>query len=492
MIAGGPLYTAMVSARLETPNNAARGLGMVVGEAISALIHNPEQRLNFDMSETDSADSRRLKSLTKVNDKLGPVKPLLATKELPKTNPSPVYIKQKPKKPKPTAPPSQKSKLIIEEVGSSDDDITPYDKPDSDDEDSEEDPTLVRRDNVKAPVYIRNLIVYLRDIDSYDKQKIGLKTAPSLIRRKANFGDEVRDHAEELATLFVGLQDKYDMEDFYELRLESMVSLVVALPKSMGPWFIKSFFQGDFSLSQRGVILAALGIATRELGGFQQSAYAAGASFPSKKLTEKMDRLFLGPSSSDQASASGSNLKALPPTALDGIAKSMATSFLGPLAAEAADKATGPDALKLSTLKSKVKRATNNKTGTPNISSKVIAAYILRPLVERYQYAISVKGSRMARILAEPYLLTTYLKTVAVAYHAGGPAMPDLLDLTNLAWDALGPQITDTIEWLNQLLTIVRGGEQEEDDVRLLASGVMVRLHQIVEKYRMNLMGAVY
>ncbi|PKS06460.1 hypothetical protein jhhlp_007208 [Lomentospora prolificans] len=531
MIAAGPTYTRMISNRLETPNNSARVLGMVVGETISSLVHAPEQRLDFKMSETDSEDAKRYKSLAHVHDQPGPIQPLLMhqnTREVKTT----LKTAQKPKKSQAVAA-SQKKKptLIIEEVSSGeDDDIIPYAKPDSDAEDSDEDPTLVRRDKVKAPVYIRNLITYLRDTENYDKQETGLKTAPSLIRRKANFGAEVRDHAEELATLLVGLQDKYDLEDFYELRLDSMVALIISIPKVMAPWFIKTFFQGDYSLSQRGVILAALGLAARELAGFEQSGYVRDGSFPSKKLAERMEQLFLGSTAPDQNPALGSNLKPLPPTALDSITKSMATSFLGPLAADAADKIAGPDSLKLSTLKSKVK-GKNIQAGTPNVTSDVLATQFLRPLVERYQYALSVKNARVARVLTEPYLLTTYLKTVAIIYHAGGPTMPNIIDLTAIAWNAvltvrsylagnlpataagltvlavlldvneftsqrlammMSKQITDTIEWLDQLLTVIRGGDKEEDEVRLLASGVMVRLHQLLERYRMDFAGALY
>lgn len=80
----------------------------------------------------------------------------------------------------------------------------PYAKPDSDPEDSDDDLMLIRWVKPKALVYIRDLITCLRDMDNYDKQKLALNTAPTLIKRKGNFGTEVKEYSDELASLIVG------------------------------------------------------------------------------------------------------------------------------------------------------------------------------------------------------------------------------------------------------------------------------------------------
>ncbi|MBE3111582.1 MAG: hypothetical protein IMZ46_13940 [Acidobacteria bacterium] len=416
--------------------------------------------------------------------------------------------------------------MIIEEVDTSEseDDIVPYAKPDSDAEDSDDDATLVRRDKPKAPVYIRKLITYLRDPDSYDKQRLALTTAPSLIRRKATFGAEVTDHADELASLLVGLHDKFDMEDFYELRQQGILALIIAQPRTMAPWFARTYFAGDYSISQRAAVLSALGLAARELAGFQHSEYAAAASFPSKRLNEKMEQLYLAPGQGD--AREGKDLKALPPTALDSIAQSVTSSFLAPMAASAADNVTGPDALKVSTFKSKAK-ATAKKPrvrAIPNTTAALISSCFFAPLTARLQHALRDPASPVL----DPYLLSAILKTVAVLVHAAGPSTLSLREMTAEAWglvlavrsraemhvldgavtvlavlvevnegdyrglcEGMGKEIVETVEWLGGLLGGIRGGEGEEDRVKGLAAGVMIRLREVVERYQVLLMGSL-
>lgn len=350
-------FMNMVSKRLEASQTRARLLGMMVGEALSQLAHKDDKKLKFDMEEMRSEEAIWYKSLVGVSDVLGPVD-ILASRhttaeggQLKKAKPPQI---RKPT-PKP-APPVSKTKAIIEEIDSDgeEDDIMPLTKPDEDDEDSDDDPETVRRDKPKAPVYIRNLIAYFRDTENYDRQKLALTTAPTLIRRKANFGTEVKEHADDLASLLLGLQDQYEIENFYDLRLQGMIAVVVAQPQIMGQWFVKTFFNGDYSMAQRASVLTVLGLSARELAGFASSEYASAASFPSQTLPDRMKKLYIEDETSSNQLSSSSTLKALPSNALDTISKSLTSDFMAPLAADAADSATGPDALKLSTFKSRL------------------------------------------------------------------------------------------------------------------------------------------
>lgn len=499
---------------------------MVVGETLSSLGHEGAMKLDFQMDEMKTDEAKWYKGLANLSDDVGPmdsiISPSTATAQAEPSKP-----RQAPPKPKPkpvSKPKTEKPKMIIEEVGTSEseDDIVPYAKPDSDAEDSDDDPTVISRNKPKAPVYIRTLITYLRDPESYDKQRLAIMTAPSLIRRKATFGTEVIDHADELASLLVGLHDKFDMEDFYELRLQGIVALIVAQPKTMAPWYAKTFFNGDYSISQRAAILSALGLAARELAGFEKSEYANAASFPSKRLNEKMEQLYLA--SGQTGAQPGEGLKGLPPTALDSIAQSVTSSFLAPMAASAADNVTGPDALKLSTFKSKATTKKPRVRSIPNTTAALISSSFFSPLTARLQHALRNPASPVLN----SHLLSTFLKTIAVLVHSAGPSTLSLRDMTAEAWalvlslrsraelpvldgavtvlavlvevneddyrglcEGLGKEIVETTEWLGGLISGIRGGEGEEDRVKGLAAGVMIRLQEVVERYQVLLMGSL-
>ncbi|KAK4044461.1 telomere length regulation protein-domain-containing protein [Parachaetomium inaequale] len=541
-----------ISSRLAAPHQRARFLGMVVGEALSGLVDKGDKRLNFKMEETDDEEGCWYKGLTRPMDEIDSMHPLLSAQfNTPQGN------RQSPQKPMagPAPQPSQTG-FIIEELSDeeapADDDIIPYAKPDSDAEDSDDDATMVRRDKPKAPVYIRDLIKYLRDTDSYDHQKLALATAPTLIRRKADYGTEVSEHAEELASLLVGLSDKFELDNFEELRVQGMMAIVVAKPEKMGQWFAKTFFDGDYSISQRASVLVVLGLSARELAGFETSDYAAAAAFPSKSLPERVERLYLG----NSAPQNQPSLKPLPPNALDNIATSLTSAFLAPMAATAADAATGPDVLKLSTFTSRLDDADGETSPTtnpkikyksrpstskprlraiPNTTAHLLSTSFFAPLTARFQAALHTASSSHSTnktILFHPHLLALYLKTLALVMHAAGPSTLALPQMTAELWHLLlgtsvraqavgdlsvtqavlfgfvalldvnedrmrevcvelGREVVEAQEWVAGVFGGLRGGDEggEEERVKVLAAGVLVRLREGVEKYRLVLVG---
>ncbi|KXH65863.1 telomere length regulation protein [Colletotrichum salicis] len=528
-------YLNTVSNRIGASQERVRFLGMAVGEALSGLIDGGDKKLDFKMEEMGTDEAQFYKDLVKTLDSAGPIDPLITTPDVEqKSQPRPPA----PSRRKPAPKPKQQavpSKFIIQEVSDSeseDEDLVPYAKPSDDAEDSDEDATLVRRDKPKAPVYIRDLIAYLRDTDNYDKQKLALATAPPLIRRKANFGTEVSSHADELATLLVGLQDKFEIENFHELRLQGMIAIVAAQPQKMGQWFAKTFFDGDYSISQRASILIVLGLSARELAGFDTSEYAASASFPSKRLPEKMEALYLDPSTAQARLASSSNLKAIPANALDTIADSLTSSFLAPIAANAADATTGPDVLKLSTFTSRLPSKSTKKPGIrsiPNTTATLLATSFFFPLTARFQHALRSHSARSG-IFIQPYLLSLYLKTLAVLVHAAGPATLALPQMTAELWDLLlgirahvngdvpgthallvalaamlevneasdmrrlceshPREVVETQEWVSGVFNGTRGEDGgEENNVKMLSAAVLIKLQEATEKYRALLLG---
>ncbi|KAL7909329.1 telomere length regulation domain-containing protein [Trichoderma velutinum] len=529
-------YLTAISNRIAATQARARFLGLVVGESLSTLMDDKNQKLDFHMDETESEEAQWLKSLTTISDGVGSIEPILKTEftgpPVKKENRPPQKRTHKPKA-KPKAKPEPnistiKPIAIIEEIDSSDDeeDLVPYAK-DSDPEDSDDDATLVQRNKPKAPVYIRDLILYLRDTESYDKQKLALQSAPLLIRRKANFGMEVSSHADELAGLFVGLQDKFDIEEFSDLKLQGMMALIVAQPKFMAPWFSRTFFEGDYSLSQRTQVLVAIGLSARELAGFDVSEYKATASFPSKRLPEKIEQLYLDSPKQGDANPP-SQLKALPSTALDSITQSLTSSFLQPMAAKAADATTGPDILKLQTFTARYKSKTKAKPrvrAIPNTTAALIAESFFYPLTAHFQVAL--RSSRP--VILNPALLALYLQTLGIVIHSAGPSTLSLPQLTMELWNLLlavrihtqddlgalkgwlvamasllevndgdmrrlcetqGREVMETREWAATVFNKIRGEDGgEENEVKMLSAGVLIKLGEAIEKYQALLMG---
>jgi len=150
--------------------------------------------------------------------------------------------------------------------------------------------------------YIRDLLTSLENTESYDIHQLALISAAPLIRRKATFGSELLDLLEPLASTLVSLHDTFDTPAFDELRLQALIALLVAEPSRMGPWFAQTYFSGDYSLSQRAVVLSTLGLGARELAGYadEDKAQKETESFPTKKLPDRLHRLYVESSEIEQ------------------------------------------------------------------------------------------------------------------------------------------------------------------------------------------------
>lgn len=485
--------------------------------------------MDFKTGELGSDDAQWYKSLITVHDTIGSLELLKSGSlaKIPAKRPST-------RKPPPAKHPTcSNSKIIaIEELGSGeeseDDDLVPYDKPDSDAEDSDEDATLVTRNKPTAPVYVRDLITYLRNTESYDHQLLGLTAASSLIRRKASFGTEVTDHAEELATLLVGLQDKYDIPNFSELRIQGMMAVLLAKPSVMGPWFAKTFFDGDYSLSQRSSVLTTLGLSARELGGFKDdeslTKAKASTSFPSKMLPAKMHRVYA-------SSAQKQLLQSTDDSPINELSQQLSRTMIQPLAASLVDKLAGPDILKVRTFSSRMEVEKKRSKPRANTLARIVADAFFLPLTGRFSLHLKTFGA--SNVIFSPLLLSNYLRTLSLIMHAAGPTAVSLQTVTSEFWELLlglrkvgmekgdktviegillgfmmildinvesesggrrlaeecGRELLETQSWVNALFEGMSGGSEEDERVRMLGAGVLVRIGDVVAKYQALLVG---
>ena len=157
------IYINAISNRLAASSPKSRFLGMIVGATISKLVDSTDKRMIFSSEEIDSAEGRWYQSLIHLTDSVGSIGDLKslpsAEKSLPKTTSTNrgkftnTDIDNKS---------NVTSKIIsIEELEeddnettSEDDDVPTYEKPDTDEEDEDEDPTLVQRNKPLAPVLV--------------------------------------------------------------------------------------------------------------------------------------------------------------------------------------------------------------------------------------------------------------------------------------------------------------------------------------------------
>ncbi|KAK4550045.1 hypothetical protein LTR36_003012 [Oleoguttula mirabilis] len=534
--------------RLDASGQRARWLGMVVATAVSGLVDKAGSRMNFGVEEMRTEEAGWYMGLVKVDDEVGVLKDfdsLLTLREyavkparrvrqakaepMPTLNGKPVFGPARPPK---TAPSQTEvigervTELLDDVDDEDDDDLKPYAKPDSDPEDSDEDATLVNRYKPRPPVYIRDLMTMLREDKDHDRFQLAIKHAASLVRRKANFGAEVKDHAEELLSTLCNLQDPFDTEDFDELRLQAMIAVLLSDVATLGPWLSRQAFSGEYSLAVRCVMLTALGLGGRELAGFKNedelNPAMTNTDFPTKRLPPQLHAVYAPASSSVKR--------------LESAAKTLEHQLIQPMALQAADQSTAHlNAVKVRTFSSRLSTAQRTKRKpAPNQLAKVFGPALFFPLANRYQQDTAAYGSGSV-FASAPFLLVTFLKTLALLLHASGPATMGLPLVIAEFWDLLlslrvqaagditileavlfalltllevntdqrriadehAKQLAETQQWVELVFErtgggeLVTGGSGEEVKVRALAAGVLVKTREVVEAYQKQLFGHV-
>lgn len=152
------IYLSSVSNRLAASSSRSRFLGMIVGMALSQLFEPPGKAMKFDIEEMESDEAVSYINLIRTKDDVGSLESLR-----PKANTEKSATETGIKKSVSSSRHRQNAnsrpvKIVsIEEVDDSrksddDDDLIPYEKPDMDPSDSEDDPTLIQRGKPAAPV----------------------------------------------------------------------------------------------------------------------------------------------------------------------------------------------------------------------------------------------------------------------------------------------------------------------------------------------------
>lgn len=519
MMAKSTYHVNGMSNRIGAASPRARFLGIAIGTAMSKMVDKPELQLKIDLEGTEAEEARWYERLTNVNDELGSISDL-------RTKPTTVSSASRPPpKRRPAIKVAKSSGItgiqgprvieVLSETEDEDADLVAYSKPDSDPEDSDDDPTAINRNKPTAPVYIRDLVAGLRDQENYDRHELALATAASLIRRKTSFGTEVTDHLEELATTLTGLQNGLELESFAQQRQQALIAVLLAKPVQMAQWFARSFFSGDYSLTQRIAMLTTLGLGARELAGMKDAStdelIPAAPSFPSKQLPPHLHKLY----NEDKTASPVAKLTS-----------SMARAMLSPLASQAADTLSGPNVLKVRTFSSRMEVEAARKKPIPNALAQIVADNFFFPLTGRWW--LQIKSSSDS-IYASTHLLPPFLQTLSLLLNASGPNTLSLPQITREYWDLLlsvrglaandkailsallfgflmiletnenkerlateqGKELMETQAWVKMVFEGLGAGSEEDERIRVLAAGVVIRCQEVVEKYQRRLAGAL-
>jgi telomere length regulation protein len=509
---------------------------MIVGTGVSRLVDAPDKAMKFDMEEMESDDARRFLDLVNITDKIGDVEDLKrhATMAKPASTRSSEIPKQEMRQAPKKGLSNYTSKIIsIEEVEDdeeSDDGLIPYQKPDDDPSDSDEDPTLINRSKAKAPVYISELVKALQANDKPDTVELALKAAPALIRRKTGFGTELSENINDLASALINVQEGMSKESTQHLRLRSLIACLVAQPAKMGPWFASMYFEGDFSLAQRASLLTTIGLGARELAGYSDdpdlTTDRQQSSFPSQRLPNNLAAIY---------------------APVDNIARQFEHTTLQPMALAAADKLTGPDILKVRTFSSRLsvekktaQKAKDRQTRIPKDLHKLLAESIYLPLCCRMSLLLSSRPNTNTTTLFEPHILRLFLQTLTIVLTTLGPhalqlytvtretlllltslhmmvrlstdavVLPALLQLLlsvldlNVAAGAVseehlvtefGSMIAELVAWAGNLGNVVNVPEMGQEEMGMgmpwtvLVAGVQVKWHEVGRKFQGRMIG---
>ncbi|KAK5092041.1 telomere binding protein [Exophiala xenobiotica] len=449
-----------VSNRLSSSVPRIRILGMIVGVGLSECVDEPGKVMNFDVEEMETEEVKELLALTTVKDSIGDVQDL-------KTTGAPFEEQTPSRKRKIVAPRSPKSKkpkptskvITIEEVSSSsdsEDDLVPYAKPVDDPEDSDEDPTLIKRDKPRPPIYIIDLIKQLQSSsDKLDVISLALKTATGLIKRKAGFGTELSDNIHSLASALINLQDGMSEPEHQQQRLDALIACLVARPEQMGKYLSNTYFDGDFSLAQRSTLLIAIGMGARQLAGFTDTTTAPGEPldlFPSQRLPTHLQPKPISnqqnpPTSTSRKQNQKQKQKHHPPTnPISALANNATLSTIRPLALAAASTTTesgrAPDILKIAhttrtssslsqtRTKQQQQQATQPQRTKPiprnihAILANNIYIPLTIPLTALLSYTTTATrqtSTSTSTLLLHPTVLILHLQTLTLTLHTLGP-----------------------------------------------------------------------
>lgn len=394
--------------------------------------------------------------------------------------------------------------VIESEMGSLQLDVTNYNDDESDYTSDDEDPTI-RKKAVAKPLYVKDLLAYLRaetkDPAAYEKRKMALECGPTLIRQKLTFGSELRTYTEQLLMSLVALTNDYEEKHFEEARLSCMIAVASSDP-SLGVILVELLAGGDYSLQQRITILSTISFAVREQGGvgdeFVKKSFTI-EKFPTKQLPMDLHRRLAPDVNSEE---------------LNTAYRALEDELMHDASEMAKDELAGGKILRMS---SRVKSVAQKLTAKAKNFHKIVGPKYFFPLVNLWHHVDGIDIGHYSSVLT-----SHYLRTLSLMLHAAYPTSVDLKDMTRelmlVVASTLRAATTDQTQLIESIFTAVLlvlditdaeilihmfSNELQtiqvwtssvwekliDEKLKSLGAGVLIRLQEMTEKYQRTLMG---
>ena len=145
------------------------------------------------------------------------------------------------------------------------------DDDDDDDPDSEFEPCDYSHDKVKPdveqPTYIRTCLANLIATDNIAQLESSLQMLPSLIQL---YKIECEEIAEEFVRILLNYNSTFNIENFEELQLKDLITLCKTYPLSTSDYLCKQFYEKNYTIKQRSLILKTIEGTAKELSQIDQ------------------------------------------------------------------------------------------------------------------------------------------------------------------------------------------------------------------------------
>nr|ODN92509.1 telomere length regulation protein [Cryptococcus depauperatus CBS 7841] len=318
-----PKFILTFQSYLSHPDPSIRRLGMVVAEIMSELTVPETTQGMWDGYGDGKEEARWLRECVGVRDGDAAIDGseeewLLGWRTKQTKSPtnlisSPPPAQQTASLPpeKPNSKPQKKPRIVMLDPDQQDDPLVGYESsspsstraPSPTAEYLEEiaaDPSLgldeVNKKKAQRPLYIPQLTALLKEREKPECVEMGLQWGEGLVRAKREFGTELAENAVGVTLMVLGLNDKFQIEEFEDKRQGLLSSLVACAPKQVAPFLIEQYFSAQFSVQHKFLILTALAMGARELAGLsvpQPQRTTRAIDFPTKTLPPALHNKYI-------------------------------------------------------------------------------------------------------------------------------------------------------------------------------------------------------
>jgi len=122
------------------------------------------------------------------------------------------------------------------------------------------------KNKIKPPIYIKDCIDGLVSEEEPNKIEVSINAAPELI--KSCSSNDIKEFGIRLCSILLGMSNNYELDRFDENRQEALNNLLIKEPTIIAPYISEQFYQKNYNLSQKFIMLNSLSTASNTLSSF--------------------------------------------------------------------------------------------------------------------------------------------------------------------------------------------------------------------------------